>query len=183
MNVDLSIYNNSWYRPGGNPIKRFLWYFINIIFFKNAWNPCNAIKISLLKLFGAQVGFNVIIKPSVNIKYPWNLSIGNNVWIGENVWIDNIANVRVGNNVCISQGAMLLCGNHNYKKKTFDLIIGDIHLKDGSWVGAQTTVCPNVTLHENSILTVGSIAIHDLEPNGIYQGNPAKKIRTRIIEE
>ena len=77
---------------------------------------------------------------------------------------------------------MLLCGNHNYKKKTFDLIIGEIHLKDGSWVGAKTTVCPNVTLHENSILTVGSIAVHDLEANGIYQGNPAKIIRTRIIE-
>ena len=176
------MYNNSWYNAGGNPIKRFLWYFINILFFKNTLNPCNTIKISLLKLFGAQIGLNVIIKPSVNIKYPWNLSIGNNVWIGENVWIDNLAYVKIENNVCISQGAMLLCGNHNYKKKTFDLIIGEIHLKDGSWVGAKTTVCPNVTLHENSILTVGSIAVHDLEANGIYQGHPAKIIRTRIIE-
>ena len=183
MTIDLSIYNNSWYKSGGNPIKRFLWYFTNILFFKNAWNPCNAIKIRLLKLFGAQVGSNVIIKPSVNIKYPWNLTMGNNVWIGENVWIDNLANVDIGNNVCISQGAMLLCGNHNYKKKTFDLIIGEINLKDGTWVGAQSTVCPNVTFYENSILTVGSIAIHDLEANGIYQGNPAIKIRTRIIEK
>ena len=183
MTIDLSIYNNSWYKSGGNPIKRFLWYFTNILFFKNAWNPCNAIKIRLLKLFGAQVGSNVIIKPYVNNKYPWTLTMVNNVWIGENVWIDNLANVDIGNNVCISQGAMLLCGNHNYKKKTFDLIIGEINLKDGTWVGAQSTVCPNVTFYENSILTVGSIAIHDLEANGIYQGNPAIKIRTRIIEK
>ncbi len=183
MTVDLSKYNNAFYQPGGTPLKRFLWYFTNILFFKNAWNPCNRLKIELLKMFGAKLGSNITIKPSVNIKYPWRLSIGNNVWIGENVWIDNLANVDIGNNVCISQGAMLLCGNHNYKKTTFDLMVGNIVLKEGSWVGAQSTVCPNVTLHENSILTVGSIAIHDLEANGIYQGNPANKIRERTIKE
>ena len=183
MNIDLSTFDNSWYNPGGTPLIRFIWYFTNILFFKNAWNPYNCIKIKILKLFGAKIGSNITIKPSVSIKYPWNLSIGDNVWIGEEVWIDNLAYVRIGNNVCISQGAMLLCGNHNYKKTTFDLIVGNINLKDGCWVGARTTVCPNVTLHENSILTVGSIAVHDLEANGVYQGNPAKKIRTRIIEE
>lgn len=183
MTVDLSIYNNSWYKPEGTPIKRFLWYFTNILFLKNALNPCNRFKIVLLKIFGAKLGSNITIKPSVNIKYPWRLSIGNNVWIGENVWIDNLADVVIGNNVCISQGAMLLCGNHNYKKTTFDLMVGNIVLKEGSWVGAQSIVCPNVTLHENSILTVGSVAVHDLEANGIYQGNPAKKIRERFIEK
>ena len=180
---NLSSFDNSWYNQGGTPLKRFLWYFINILFFKNAWNPCNRLKIELLKLFGAKLGSNIIIKPAINIKYPWNLSVGDNVWIGENVWIDNLAKVEISNNVCISQGAMLLCGNHNYKKTSFDLIVGKITLKEGSWVGAKSIVCPNVTLHENSILTVGSIAVQDLEPNGIYQGNPAKKIRTRIIEE
>lgn len=183
MTVDLSKYNNAFYQPGGTPLKRFLWYFTNILFFKNAWNPCNRLKIELLKMFGAKLGSNITIKPSVNIKYPWRLSIGNNVWIGENVWIDNLANVDIGNNVCISQGAMLLCGNHNYKKITFDLMVGNIVLKEGSWVGAQSTVCPNVTLYENSILTVGSIAVHDLEANGIYQGNPANKIRERTIKK
>ena len=80
----------------------------------------------------------MVIKPSVNIKYPWRLTIGSFVWIGEGVWIDNLENVVIGDNVCISQGAMLLCGNHNYKKTTFDLIVGSITLEDGVWVGAQS---------------------------------------------
>ena len=78
MIIDLSTFDNSWYNPGGTSLKRFFWYFTNILFFKNAWNPCNGIKIKLLKLFGAQLGSNITIKPSVNIKYPWKLSIGNN---------------------------------------------------------------------------------------------------------
>lgn len=179
--TDLSRYDNSWYNPGGGAVKRLVWYFINVLFFLNPFNPFTGIKVRLLRLFGARVGIGVVIKPGVNIKYPWLLEIGNYTWIGENVWIDNLANVRIGSNVCISQGAMLLCGNHNYKKPTFDLMIGEIALEDGSWVGAQSIVCPGVTVRSHAVLGVKSVANHDLEPYSIYQGNPAQKIRTRII--
>ena len=101
------------------------------------WNPSSCLKVRLLRMFGAKMGRGVIIKPSVNIKYPWNLVVGDYTWIGENVWIDNLTQVTMGRNVCISQGAMLLCGNHNYRKTTFDLMIGSITLEDGVWVGAQ----------------------------------------------
>lgn len=178
---DLSKYNNSWYDPGGNPFKRILWYFINIIFFINPLNPFSFVKIFLLKLFGSKIGTGVRINPSVNIKYPWLLEVGNHVWIGENVWIDNLSLVKIGDNCCLSQGAMLLTGNHNYKKSTFDLIIGSIVLEEGAWVGAQSTVCPDVICKSHSILSVGSIATSDLEPYTIYQGNPAKPVRDRII--
>ena len=139
-------------------------------------------KIWMLRKFGAKIGKGVFIKPSVNIKYPWTLEIGDYSWIGENVWIDNLAQVKIGSNVCISQGAMLLCGNHNYKKPTFDLMVGEITLEDGSWVGAQSVVCPGVTLHTHAVLGVGSVAHHDLDAYGIYQGNPARKVRERVID-
>ena len=180
MNIktNLSTYNNAWYKPG-RQIKIFIWYFVNTLFFANPLNPLSGLKVVLLKLFGAKVGKGVHIKPGVHIKYPWFLEIGNYVWIGENVWIDNLANVTIGNNVCISQGAMLLCGNHNYKKSTFDLILGEIHLKEGAWVGAKSIVCPGVTLNSHAILSVGSVANKDLDSYSIYQGNPAIKTRER----
>ena len=124
-----------------------------------------------------QIGKGVVIKPSVNIKYPWKLIVGDHVWIGENVWIDNLAEVFISDNVCISQGAMLLTGNHNYKLSTFDLIIGTITLEDGVWIGAKSVVCPGVKCASHSVLTVGSIATKNLEPYIIYQGNPAIKIK------
>lgn len=180
MKTDLSQYDNSWYRPGA-PWKRLLWYFANVLVMKTSWLPNAGLKVRLLRAFGAKIGTGVNIKPCVNVKYPWMLEIGNYTWIGENVWIDNLARVKIGSNVCISQGAMLLCGNHNYKKATFDLIVGEITLEDGSWVGAQSVVCPGVTLHSHAVLGVNSVANHDLEPYSIYQGNPAQKVRTRNI--
>ena len=148
---------------------------------KNRYNPVSSLRCVFLKLFGAQIGNGVVIKPGVNIKYPWKLVIGNYSWIGEDVWIDNLESVKIGDNCCISQGAMLLCGNHNYKRQTFDLIVKPIVIEDGAWVGAQSTVCPGVTMHSHSVLCVGSVANKDLEAYGIYKGVFAEKISTRNI--
>ena len=182
MNTDLSKYNNSWYQPGSK-LQTTLWYFINVLFFLNPLNPVSGIKVKLLRLFGAKIGEGVVIKPGVTIKYPWKLEIGNFCWIGENVWIDNLGKVTIGNNVCLSQGAMLLCGNHNYKKTTFDLIVKNILLEDGVWIGAQSVVCPGVTCFSHSILAVSSVATKNLQPYIIYQGNPAVEVRKRIKDK
>ena len=180
--VDLSLYNNAWYNTGASVIKRTLWYFANSAILNNSFIPFSRIKIKVLRLFGAKIGKGVVIKPSVNIRYPWNLKIGDYVWIGENVWIDNLVEVSIGDNVCISQGAMLLCGNHNYMKTTFDLMVGKIIIEKGAWVGAQSVVCPNVTIHSHAVLTVGSVASRHLEEYAVYQGNPAIKVRNRKIQ-
>jgi putative colanic acid biosynthesis acetyltransferase WcaF len=181
LKTQLNKFTNNWYTSGASKPKMLLWYFVNLMFFTSRWLPVSAIKVALLRIFGAQVGSGVVIKPAVNIKYPWRLKIGNHVWIGEQVWIDNLENVEIGDHVCISQGAMLLCGNHNYKKSTFDLMVGKIILEEGSWIGAQTVVCPGVVCKSHAILTVGSVATSELKAYTIYQGNPAKAIKERVI--
>jgi putative colanic acid biosynthesis acetyltransferase WcaF len=179
--VDLNSYNNTWYKPG-NKLKIVAWYWVNELVLKNTLFPFSKLKVIVLRFFGAKIGKGITIKPGVNIKYPWLLEIGNHCWIGEGVWIDNLDQVSIGNHVCISQDAMLLCGNHNFKTPTFDLIIKPIILEDGTWVGAKSLVCPGVTLKTHSILTVGSVANKDLDAYSIYKGNPALKIKSRKIE-
>ena len=179
--TNLSQFNNNWYDPGGNAVKRLLWYFTNIVWFNSGF-PSSRVKVFMLRLYGAKIGSGVVIKPRVNIKYPWKLTVGNNVWIGEQVWIDNLGKVSIGDNVCLSQSAFLLCGNHDYKKPSFDLIVGDITLEEGVWIGAKAIVCPGVTCSSHSVLAVGSVAASNLEAYKIYQGNPAAIIRERNIQ-
>ncbi|MCK7590220.1 WcaF family extracellular polysaccharide biosynthesis acetyltransferase [Subsaxibacter sp. CAU 1640] len=180
MKTDLSSYNNDWYQPG-SAIKRFGWYFINELILRNPLNPSSGLKIFFLRLFGATIGHNVIIKPKVNIKYPWKLVVGDNCWIGESVWIDNLADVSIENNVCLSQGAFLICGNHNYKKPSFDLMVAPIVLKEGAWIGAKSIVGPGVTVESHAVLSLGSVVSSNLDSYSIYKGNPAMKIKTRTI--
>ncbi|MBU1674116.1 WcaF family extracellular polysaccharide biosynthesis acetyltransferase [Patescibacteria group bacterium] len=178
--LDLNKFDNSWYKPA-NKVKIILWYFINMFMFKTLFPIPSSIKVKVLRLFGAEVGNAVVIKPNVNIKYPWFLTIGDNCWIGEEVWIDNLAQVTIGNNVCLSQGSYLLTGSHDYKKEAFDLMLGEIVLEDGVWIGAKAIVCPNVTCKSHSVLVVGSVATKNLDEYGIYQGNPAQFKRKREI--
>ena len=176
----LDRYNNAWYQPGKPLPIRLLWYFVNALIFQSALFPINALKVGLLRVFGAKVGEGVTIKPSVNIKYPWRLNIGNHVWIGEGVWIDNLADVSIGSHSCISQEALLLTGSHNYKKPTFDLIVRSISLEEGVWIGAKAVVCPGIICGSHSVLSVSSVATSNIQANKIYQGNPAIVKRDRV---
>ena len=178
--TDLSRYDNSWYKPGGF-IKQLLWYFTNRLFINTHLPYPMAVKRFLLTAFGAKIGKGTVIKPKVNIKYPWYLTIGMHTWIGENVWIDNLTMVTIESNVCLSQGCLLLTGNHNFTKPTFDLVVKPITIENGAWIGAKATVCPGVTVRSHAVLTVNSVATGDLEAFGIYQGNPAKFVKTRIL--
>lgn len=141
--------------------------------------PSSKIRVALLRMFGARISNGVVIKPNVNIKSPWLLSIGQHTWIGESVWIDNLVQTNIGANACLSQGCMLLTGNHNYKSASFDLITGEINVEDGCWVGAKAVVLPGTKMESCSILTVGSVAGGVLQANGIFKGNPAQFIRSR----
>ncbi|MCO5947693.1 WcaF family extracellular polysaccharide biosynthesis acetyltransferase [Mucilaginibacter flavidus] len=179
--TDLSTYNNFPFHPGGSGLKRLLWFYVNAIFLKSSFQPSSRIKVFCLRLFGAKIGNGVTIKPGVNVKYAWHLSIANHSWIGENVWIDCLVPVNIGSNVCISQGAVLLTGSHDYKKTSFDLITASITLEEGVWIGACAVINLGVTAASHAVLTSGSVATKNLDTYSIYQGNPAVKVRNRNI--
>lgn len=179
--TDLSTYDNSWYKPGG-AVRRYAWFVLGRLFIHTYLPLPVGFKRLVLRLFGAKIGTNVMIKPKVNIKYPWFLAVGENTWIGENVWIDNLAQVSIGANCCLSQGALLLTGNHNYKSTRFDLKTSPITLEDGVWIGARAVVGPGVTCGSHAVLSVNSVASKDLAPYLIYGGNPALCIRKREFD-
>lgn len=180
--VSLNSFDGSDFDKGAGFLKITLWFFVNVLFVRASWNSFMGIKVVLLREFGAKIGKGLVIKNNVIIKSPWYLTVGDDCWLGEGCWIDNLDRVTIGSNVCISQGAMLLTGNHDYTNPTMPYRNASITIEDGAWIGAQTTVCPGVNVHRNAILTVGSVATKDMGANGIYQGNPAVKIRERRIK-
>ncbi len=179
--VDLSRFSPVAFDRGAGTIKEALWLLVSLILFRLCPFSFSALKCTLLRMFGAKVGRNVTIKPEVKITFPWKLTIGDHVWLGEECWLLNLDRIVVGNHVCISQRAFLCTGNHNHKRVTFDLITRPITLQDGAWIGAGGWIGPGVTVGSHAVLTAGSVAGKNLEANGIYQGNPAVRIKERVI--
>ena len=177
--------NNAAYKTtiqiGAGRLKQITWYFINILLFKNSFNISSGLKVLSLKLFGATVGTGVVIKPSVNIKYPWKLQIGNHSWIGEEVWIDNLSEVIIGDSVTLSQASMILTGSHDHTKETFDFISLPVILKEGAWIGAKAVIHGGVTVGSHAILGINAVAETNLQPYTIYKGNPAVPVMKRNL--
>ncbi len=178
--VDLSIYSRGDYDPG--PWwRRVTWYLFSLVFFESPLPWPRFLKGTLLRAFGALVGEGVVMKPRLRIKYPWHLSVGDHSWLGEEVWIDNLAPVSIGDHVCLSQGAFLLTGNHDRHSPSFDLRMSPIEVDNGAWIGARAVLCPGVRMESHAILNAGAVAKGVLEADGIYEGNPARRIGTRVI--
>lgn len=169
------------YKTGASTLKQFFWYFTSALFFRSGLIPFSSILVFILRLFGAEIGKDVRIKPYIHIKFPWKLTLGDHSWLAE-CFIENLDNVIIGKNCCISQGAMLMTGNHNYKSLNFNLITKPIILEDGVWIGANAMVSSGVTCKSHAVLSMGSLATKDLEAYTIYSGNPAVKVRERVID-
>ena len=181
MNVDLSKYSSGNFDRGKDRLRESLWVLMNLFLFQLCPLKVSGLKCAVLRAFGAKIGRGVVIKPRVTITFPWKLTVGDHVWLGEECWVLNLAPVTIASHVCVSQRAFLCTGNHNYKSPAFDLWVKPIQVQAGAWLGACTFVGPGVTIGSHAVLTAGSIATKDLDPFGIYQGNPAVKISERII--
>jgi putative colanic acid biosynthesis acetyltransferase WcaF len=182
MSVDLSSYSVARFDRGAGRFRESIWLLVSLFLFRLCPFSFSPIKRAVLRAFGAKIGRGVVIKPQVKITFPWKLEIGDFVWLGEECWLLNLDRIIIGSNVCISQRAFLCTGNHNYRLKTFDLIVKPISIEDGAWLGAGCWVGPGVKIGSHAVLAAGSLMTSDMEPWGIYQGNPAAFIKQRTLE-
>lgn len=144
--------------PGNRgPAWRAAWYLVNAWLFQGAVLALmpSSWKAMILRAFGARVGKGFVCKPRVTIKYPWFLEIGDHVWLGELVWIDNHTTVRIGNSVCISQGAYLFTGNHDWNDLAFRFFCKPIEIGEGCWVGAKVIILPVTRLSSGTVVMSG----------------------------
>jgi putative colanic acid biosynthesis acetyltransferase WcaF len=181
--IDLSSYDNSWYSPGRSSLIRALWFFIGLPIIRSGLLPSSSIRRIVLRCFGAKLAPGVVLKPGIRVKHPWLLSIGKSSWIGEDVWIDNLVAVNIGANVCISQGAYLCTGNHDWSDKSFGLDVRPVVLEDGSWVGARALIAPGVMIGACGVAAAGSIVTKSIPAFEIHAGNPAIFVKQRIIRD
>ncbi len=177
----LDLFDNSWYDPGRRLPTRIVWLMVNRVFFGTAFPWPSAVRAAVLRLFGAEIGEGVVIRSRTNIKYPWHLRVGDHAWIGEGVWIDSLAKVSIGAECCLSQGAMIETGNHDWSSPTFDLVTKDVTVEDGAWCAVRSLLLPGSILASHAVLGAGSVLSGTTEPYAVYVGTPAVKVRARVI--
>ncbi|MDD3182480.1 MAG: WcaF family extracellular polysaccharide biosynthesis acetyltransferase [Alphaproteobacteria bacterium] len=134
------------------------------------------------RLFGAQIGKNVLIRPRARATYPWKISIGDYSWIGDDVELYSLDEIHIGSNVVISQKAYLCTGSHDYKKMDFPLMTKPIVIEDQVWIALGSTIMPGLTIGKGAVIGAKSFVLCNVPPMSVFAGHPAKSVGMRKEE-
>jgi acetyltransferase-like isoleucine patch superfamily enzyme len=113
------------------------------------------------------------------------LSIGNNLGISQAAIICH-SNISIGNNVKIGGGVCIYDTDfHSLDSKLRSNISTDypnkitipVSIHDNAFIGAHSLILKGVIIGENSIIGAGSVVTKPVPANQIWAGNPAKFIR------
>jgi putative colanic acid biosynthesis acetyltransferase WcaF len=155
------------------------WFVIEACIINNKLVPSSALRVALMRLFGARIGTGCRFVHPLRVKAPWNLEVGDHCWFGVDVWIYNQAPIRIGSHVCISQGTFLTAGSHDMST-TMDLRVEPIVIEDGVWITSKCIIQMGVTIGRSAVVTPLSVVHRSLAPEGVYGGNPCRFLRKRF---
>jgi putative colanic acid biosynthesis acetyltransferase WcaF len=167
------------WHPGESLLVRTLWFCAGAPLLSARWLPGSAWRVALLRAFGARIGSGCRLKPGLRVKFPWRLQVGRACWLAEDAWLDNLAPITLGDRVCLSQGAYLCTGNHDFRSPGFDLLLGPISIGSGAWIAARAVLAPGTQVGPGAVVALGAVVSGTVPPGAIVSGNPAVVVRER----
>jgi putative colanic acid biosynthesis acetyltransferase WcaF len=177
--IDLSLAGPGNFVARRGFVTELAWFFLEACIINNKLIPLSSVRVALLRAFGARIGRNCRMPHPVRVKAPWNLEVGDNCWFGVDAWLYNQTTLRIGSNVCISQGVFLTTGSHDVAGN-MDLKVAPIVIEDGVWITSKCVVQMGVTIGRSAVVTPMSVVHRSLEAEGVYGGNPVRFIKKRF---
>jgi len=135
---------------------------------------------ALLRLFGAEIGKGVMLRPTVRITYPWKLKIGDHAWVGDFAELYNLVQIEIGADAVVSQNSYICTGSHDHTVPTFDIYAKPVVIEPEAWVAADVFVGPGVTIGRGAVIGARSTLLADAPEMMIMAGSPAKVVRPRV---
>lgn len=166
----------AWDRPR---IVVYAWALIELLLVTNPWQISSGVRVMALRMFGADIGEDVIFRPRTRVKFPWKLHVGDRTWIGEGVWFHNQDHTHIGSDVVISQETMITTGSHAHRRD-MGLLTRPILIEDGVWVTSRCLVLGGATIGRSALVTPMTVVSGSVAANSILTGNPARVVGQRF---
>jgi putative colanic acid biosynthesis acetyltransferase WcaF len=165
--------------PGRSWPVRTLWFCLGSPLLAARWLPGSLWRVALLRMFGARIGTGCRLKPGVRVQLPWRLEVGEHCWLGEHAWFDNLAPISLGDRVCVSQGAYLCTGNHDFRSPGFEQRLGAIHVGNDAWIAARAVLAPGTVVGDGAVVALAAVVGGAVPEGVIVRGNPAVVVGQR----
>lgn len=165
---------------GASSLKVQLWWIVQATLFGCSPQFMYAWRRWLLKIFGAEIGKGVLLRPSVRVTYPWKVKIGDFSWVGDNVELYSLGEIVIGANTVISQKSYVCSASHDYSAIGFDIYSQKVVIEDEAWVATDVYVAPGVTIGKGAVIGARSSVFKDMPAGMVCLGSPAKPIKPRV---
>ena len=145
------------------------------------------------KLFGSIDGTLYYVQSPLFVDYGCNIHVGKNFLSNYNVVLQDESEIFIGDDVMLAANVVITTDLHPmiaeqrkvcYVKNWFpsnhrgNYVYGKpIHIGNGVWICANSTICGGVTIGDNSVIGAGSVVTRDIPPNVFACGVPCKVIR------
>ncbi len=181
--VDLRKYDRSKFDRGRPGWLILLWWLVQAIAFPLIPHPVNGLRRWLLRLFGAKIGFGVIIRPTARFTYPWKIEIGDYSWIGDDVVLYSLDRIAIGKHCVISQKSYLCTGSHDPEDPAFGLIAASVIINHGVWIATDCFIGPGVEIGANALIGARSSVFKNMPAGFVCMGTPCRPCTRREIKK
>jgi maltose O-acetyltransferase len=109
-----------------------------------------------------------------------DITIGRRTFVNFGCVFDNLGPIRVGDDCDIGMEVLIATSTHEVAgagRRAGALGGQPVEIGDGCWIGARAILLPGVTVGSGCIVGAGAVVTRDCEPNGLYAGNPARRLR------
>ncbi|MFC9836888.1 acyltransferase [Rhodococcus sp. NPDC127530] len=138
----------------------------------------------VLRLFGVQVQKSYIA-PGLFVGGS-GLKVFKGAVLNYECFIDATGEVVISEDVAIGPRSVILTVTHNIgepsRRRGVDHLIKAVRVGRGSWLGGNVTLLPGAEVGEGCVIGAGSVVTGYCEPNHVYAGVPARKVRA-IVEK
>lgn len=109
-----------------------------------------------------------------------SISVGDGSFVNHACFFDGSAPITIGRNCSLGYQVMLIASTHAIGASSARAGTDEaapVTIGDGVWVGARATILAGVSVGSGCIIAAGAVVTTDCEPDGLYAGVPARRVK------
>ena len=128
------------------------------------------------------------IQPNVQFVETNKLKVGRFFGINSGSYVNAVGGINIGDYVLIGSNVTISSGQHQIDGSASPvfsrpILPKEIIIEDDVWIGAGAVIMPGITLRKGTVVGACSVVTKDTTEYSVVVGAPARKIRSRIIED